>query len=145
MQVRTSSPSEQVDVSDPAGNVLELPIYTQMVPFWKMLTAKRIGLQQKSAPALQSDSNRISKLRDRLRFMYPLKFDFCRMTMDELTRMVDGVIREDRLDPTTIRPIVAIGHTKDLIDFGTVESFLHYLDKSGITVSTFKEVYGKCS
>ena len=136
---------EQVDVPDPDGTLLELPIYTQMVPFWKMLTSKRIGLQQKSAPAAQADTNRISKLRDRLRFMYPLKFDFCRMTLDELTRMVDGVIQEDRLDPKTIRPIVAIGHTKDLVDFETVEAFLLYLEKKGIKVSTFQEVYGKCS
>jgi hypothetical protein len=135
---------EQVDVPDPDGTFLELPIYTQMVPFWKMLTAKRIGLQQKSAPAAQADTNKISKLRDRLRFMYPLKFDFCRMTMNELTRMVDTVIQEDRLDPKTIRPIVAIGHTKDLVDFETVEAFLSYLGQKGIRVTTFHEVYSKC-
>ena len=136
--------AKQVDVPDPDGTLLELPIYTQMVPFWKMLTSKRIGLQQKSAPAAQADTYRISRLRDRLRFLYPLKFDFCRMTLDELTRTVDGVIQEDRLDPKTIRPIVAIGHTKDLVDFDTVERFLTYLDMKGIPVSTFEKVYPKC-
>ena len=58
--------------------------------------------------------------------------------------MVDRVIREDQQNPTSFRPIVAIGHTKDLVDFETVESFLSYLEKKGIKVSTFQEVYEKC-
>ena len=58
-------------------------------------------------------------LLDHLRLWYPLKFDFCRMTIHELTDTVDAVIREDQQDPTSFRPIVAIGHTKDLIDLLT--------------------------
>lgn len=133
--------AENVNVPDPGGSLIEMPIYTQMVPFWKMLTGKRIGLQQKSAPAAAAASHRLSNLRDRLRFMYPLKFDFCRMTLDELTTMMDAVIRDDRLDPKTIKPIVAIGHTKDLVDFETVERFLGYLESNGVRVSTFRDVY----
>lgn len=132
---------ENVNVPDSGGALIEMPIYTQMVPFWKMLTAKRVGLQQKSAPAVRMDSSGLSGLQDRLRFMYPLKFDFCRMTIGELTRMVDRVVREDRLDPKPIRPIVVIGHSKDLIDIETVESFLQYLEDRGIRVSTFRDVY----
>jgi hypothetical protein len=67
------------------------------------------------------------------------------MTIDELTRMVNTVIREDQQDPTSFRPIVAIGHTKDLTDFETVEYFLSYLDKKGIVVTTFEKIYHKCN
>ena len=41
------------------------------------------------------------------------------MTIEELTATIGEVVREDRLDPNTYRPIVLIGHTKDLVDFET--------------------------
>ena len=138
-----------VNIPDPQGTLFELPIYTQMVPLWNMLTTKRIGLQRKSVPTARKDKNhngkkRLQRLMDFMRFQYPLKLDFCRMTIDELTRMMDTVIKKDQQDPTTFKPIVAIGHTKDLVDFETVESFLSYLRQKKIAVSTFSDVYEKC-
>jgi hypothetical protein len=135
-----------VDIPDPKGIMVELPIHTQLVPTWKLLTTKRIGLQGKGpwAGPNQSGNKRLSRLLDALRCRYPLKFDFCRMTINELRRMVDEVIQEDRHDPESYRPIVAIGHTKDLIDFETIESFLSLLSNKGVSISTFKEVYPKC-
>ena len=81
---------------------------------------------------------------DFLRIWHPLKFDFCRMTKNELTCMVDTVIREDQQDPKVFRPIVAIGHTKDLVDFETVEFLMSYLRQKEISISTFEEVYFRC-
>jgi len=135
---------DDVNVPDLGGALLELPILTQMVPPWRMLTNKRISLQQKGSSAAQNGKRRLNRLMDFFRLQYPLKFDFCRMTITELTRMVDKVIQEDQQDPMSFRPIVAIGHTKDLVDFETVESFLDYLRQKGIKISTFEEVYPKC-
>jgi len=114
-----------------------------MVPFWKMATGKRIGLQQKSGGRVKSGKGRFSRLTDFLRFRYPQKLDFCRMTKDELTSMMDRVLEEDQASPTEYRPIVAIGHTKDLVDTETVEAFLSYLDKKKIPVTTFEKIYPK--
>ena len=136
--------TDDTNVPDPQGALLELPIHTQMVPTWKMLTTKRVGLQRKGFSAAQTGKKRLYCLMDFLRFRYPLKLDFCRMTINELTRMVDTVIKEDQRNPTSFRPIVAIGHTKELVDFETVESFLSYLGRKGIAVSTFEEVYHRC-
>jgi hypothetical protein len=58
--------------------------------------------------------------------------------------MVDRVIQEDQFDPKSFRPIVAIGHTKDLVDFETVNLFLSYLANKGISISTFEDVYPRC-
>jgi hypothetical protein len=136
--------SDSANVPDPQGSLLEVPIYTQMVPAWRMLTAKRVGLQRKGSSAAQSGKNKLYRMMDLLRVRHPLKFDFCRMTLDELTRMVDTVIREGEKNPTSFRPIVVIGHTKDLVDFETVEFFLDYLGEKEIPISTFKNVYKKC-
>lgn len=135
--------TDDTNVPDPKGVLLELPIYTQMVPTWKMLTTKRIGLQGKGSSAAQTAKKILSRLKHFSRFRHPLKIDFCSMTIKELTRMMDKVIQEDKKNPTSFRPIVAIGHTKDLVDFETVESFLSYLERKGISVSTFEEVYEK--
>ena len=135
---------DDVNTPDPNGALLEIPIYTRMAPFWQMATTKRISLQRKGASAVQIGKNNLYRFMDFLRLSQPLKLDFCRMAIDELTRMVDREIKEDQQDPTTYRPLVAIGHTKDLVDFETVEVFLSYLQGKGIPISTFQEVYSKC-
>jgi hypothetical protein len=136
---------DDVNEPDPNGPILEFPIYTKRVPFWKMITGKRLGLQRQSSSGAQTSAQKRNRLLDRARFWYPLKFDFCRMTMSELIGIVDSVHSMDQKEPAFLRPLVAIGHTKDLVDFETVELFLSYLDKKGIPVTTFQEVYKKCA
>ena len=63
------------------------------------------------------------------------------MTLGELTSMTNRIVEEDRRDPESYRPIVAIGHTKDLIDPETVENFLSFLKSIDVAVSTFKDIY----
>ncbi len=136
--------TDDVNVGDPQGALLELPIYTQMVPFLKMLTIKRIGQEQKASFTDQTYKTMLYRILDFLRFWHPLKFDFCRMTINELISMMDTLIKEDQQDPRILRPIVAIGHTKELVDFEIVDSFLSYLRQNDIKISTFKDVYDRC-
>jgi hypothetical protein len=135
--------SEDVNIPDPKGSLLELPTYTRMVPAWKMLSSKRVGLQRKGAMKHRDWPIRLSRFRDFLRPWHPMKLDFCRLTEKELTWMLDEEIRKDRKDPGRFRPIVAIGHTKDLVDFEMVEAFLSYLRVKNIPTSTFKDVHDK--
>jgi hypothetical protein len=135
---------DHVHVPDRSGHMLELPIYTEMVPFWKMLTNKRIELGRARGSQPGNGSRRLGRYLDLLRLRYPLKFDFCRMTLSELTRMMDRLIRIDRESPNVFRPIVAIGHTKDLHDFDAIEAFLFYLVVHGIPTATFSDVYPHC-
>lgn len=138
--------SSDVNIPDPAGPWLEIPVYADMVPFWRMLTGKRVGLQTRSTSAGRNTATKISRLRDYMRPRYPLKFDFCRMTLEELTSMMKRAIRKDREDPGTLRPMVAIGHTKDLTsaaDFETISAFLKFLKENNIAVSTFADIYAR--
>jgi hypothetical protein len=137
--------SDSVDIPDPRGVMLELPIYTRMVPFWKMLTHKRVGLQRKGTETHQNQNNKTGRLSDYSRLRYPLKLDFCRMTEVELASMMDNLIKQDLADAVSFKPIVAIGHTKDLTDLGTTEFFLSYLKQHEIHVSTLQQAYPRCS
>jgi hypothetical protein len=136
---------EYVDLPDPNGTLLEVPIFTQMVPIWRMLTGKRISIQRQSSSAGKNGRQKLNRILDFVRFHYPLKLDFCRMTMNELTHAVNRTIKEDQQDPASFKPLVAIGHTKDLVDFETIERLLSYLEKNGIQVSTFQDIYTKCT
>ncbi len=133
-----------VNVNDPDGLLMEFPTYSLMVPSWKMITPKRVGMGRKSPSFPLPGVRNFMRYLDFLRFKYPLKLDFCRMTFVELANMMDNIIQEDQKDPNLFRPIVAIGHTKDLVDFETVEAFLSYLSDRGVMVSTFGEAYRRC-
>ena len=130
-----------VNTPDPQGILLEVPIHTKIVPFWKMITSKRVDLQRKSAGGNQTMKHKVYRIFDRMRLRQPLKLDFCRMTVTELVAMMEEIIEEDRHSPDTFRPVVLIGHTKDLVDLETVERFLNYLKEKKIKLTTFQAVY----
>jgi hypothetical protein len=136
--------TNDINIPDAHGALLELPIHAKMTPALKMLTGKRVSMQRKGSTTGRNGDGKLNRFLDFLRFRYPLKLDFCRMTIDEFTHMVDTIIQEDEQDAALFRPIVAIGHTKDLVDFETVEAILAYLQKKEVKISTFEEVYGKC-
>lgn len=135
--------SVDANEADPAGPWIEVPIYTEMVPTWRMATSKRMGVSNNVGMSGQSTGRKLNRALDFLRFRYPLKFDFCRMTLHEMTSMLERVIREDEEEPSLYRPLVAIGHSKDLVDFETVFAFLSFLRAKGIAVSTFEAAYSK--
>ncbi len=130
-----------VNTPDPQGILLEAPIHTKIVPFWKLITSKRVDLQRKSAAGNQTIKQKIYRIFDRMRLRQPLKLDFCRMTVTELVAMMEEIIEEDQNSPNTLKPVVLIGHTKDLEDLETVEIFLKYLEEQKIKLTTFQAVY----
>lgn len=132
------------NMPDPQGVLVELPIYTRMVPTWEMFTSKRVGMERNGSSTAQSNWKMLSRINDFLRLRYPLKFDLGQMTKEEFTGVMDAVIREDQENPRLYRPIVAIGHTKDLINSETVESILSYLAKRGIGQATLSDAYERC-
>ena len=133
-----------VNVGTPGGYLLEAPIYTEMVPFWKIMNRKRISMEANAATR-QDIKSRMNRVRDLLRFLHPMKLDFCRMTSGGIASVMNKIIKEDEADPNSLRPIVFIGHTKELTDLETVDSVLSFLARKKIGVSTFDSVYRACT
>ena len=133
--------SDNVNVPDSCGALIEFPIYTRMRPIWSLFSSKRIGLQKKSELNKKDGDARFGRVRDYLRIRYPMKFDFCRMSITELTQIIEEEIRKDQKDPGILRPLIAIGHTKDLVDITTVEALLSLLQEKGIKVTSFRDLY----
>ena len=75
--------TRDVNVPEACGALWEIPIHTQMVPFWRMLGVKRLTLQHR-VPSAVNGSPLTRRWSDFLRLRYPRKLDFCRMTFDEM-------------------------------------------------------------
>ena len=127
-----------VNMPDPHGTLLEIPIHTQMVPFWRMLGVKRLKLHSKTRKANEG-SPLARNWRDFARLRYPQKLDFCRMTFDEMREAITGVLEEEQRRNEHI-PIVAIGHSKDFVDAVAVRNFLTFLQERGVAVTTFSRM-----
>lgn len=133
--------SADVNKPDPSGVLLEIPIHSRMVPPWRLLTPKRLGWRHPGPAAAGTMASRLGRLNDFVRLRQPVKFDYCAMTAGELANMLARVVREDRADPGGFRPLVAIGHTKDLRDGETIAKFLTCLQEQGIGIWTLAEAY----
>ena len=104
--------NRDVIIPDAVGPWIEVPIYSEMVPVWKMPTTKRMSFNNAMGLSKKSPMHKINRVRDFRRMRYPL-----------------------------YRPLVAVGHTKDLYDPQTVDAFLAYLRDKGVAVSTFEDIY----
>lgn len=129
---------KDVNQPDPEGPILEVPIYTEMVPFWRMIGRKRLDIQ-KRAPARPNGVPLRKTTRDFIRLRYPRKFDFCRMTFDEMRSVLVRATTEAGDDGQEARPVVAIGHSKDLVDFESLRRFLELVCELKARVNTLEE------
>jgi hypothetical protein len=127
---------------DPNGLLWEMPIYTRMVPFWRMLGGKRLKLQNRMLTSGHS-SPLPRRWRDFLRLQYPQKLDFCRMTFDEMRDAIVAAIGDQRGRSEEDSVIVAIGHSKDFVDSDSVWRFLNFLQERSIKVTTFSRLLGQ--
>jgi len=135
--------SSDVTVADPRGTLIEIPIHSQIVPFWRMHAARRLACGNIFGGGGRGPIGALTRVRDFLRVNYPLKLDFCRASAKQMMAMVQTVLEKDRKEPEIYRPIVAIGHSKDLSDIGEVNAFLAFLGANRIALSTFREIYPK--
>jgi hypothetical protein len=62
------------------------------------------------------------------------------MSWSELKDVVGRIISLDESSPELYKPIVAIGHSKDLVDFLTIEKLLRLLRAKEICVTDFRSV-----
>ena len=134
--------STDVNMPDSQGSLWEIPIHAQMVPCWRMLSRKRLKLQNKTRSASHGTPLPRS-WRDFLRFRYPRKLDFCRMTFEEMRDAVEVILQQRRVRETEQTVIVAIGHSKDFVDSEATRRFLAFLQERTVAVTTFSRLLCK--
>ena len=120
--------------SDRVG-LREIPIFSRKVLLTSMLTPRRLWMQhrlrRRIAQAGPPEPPQLGAGRQvsAVRLFYPKKFDFCRMTFGEMREFLDRAVA--RCDGAAgLVPVVAIGHSTELIDGGQLRRFLEYVTTS---------------
>lgn len=132
--------TNDVNIHESDGVLIEIPIYSEMVPFWKMLNRLFSKYRTNQPVNVKQKQDRYGDFR---RFTYPRKLDYCKLSFKVLKRTIEKLRQKDREDSTSFKPIVSIGHSKDLVDFETIRRFLDYLLESGIKVTDFRRISEK--
>jgi len=137
-----------INERDEKGQLMELPIYTEMRPFWDFVTPMRVFRMirakfHKHKHANEVKSERVEELaniankEDRSKLtlrsffrLSPLKMDFNQVNARGLKRMMKNVMRrsseKDHVD------VILIGHSKTFIPYNekTLEPFLKWAEKN---------------
>lgn len=129
---------------DAEGKLIELPIYTEMRPFWDFVTPMRVfrmirakfhkhkhsAANEARATNISSGDNRKLSLKSFFR-LSPLKMDFNQVNSRGLKRMMKNVMHrsEDALKDSV--DVILIGHSKTFVPYNekTLEPFLKWISK----------------
>ena len=133
--------SEDINLQDPAGDLWEMPIYTEMRPFWdfispirifRMVRAKFHKHKHQSQPQSATDKNDNRKPSLRSFFVNsPLKMDFNQVNGRGLIRMMKNIMRRAKREQIKNLDIVLIGHSKTFVPYNekTLRPFLQWLEQ----------------
>ena len=131
--------SKDINLQDPAGDLWEMPIYTEMRPFWdfispirifRMVRAKFHKHKHQSQPQSTTDKNDNRKLSLRSFFVKsPLKMDFNQVNGKGLVRMMKNIMRRAKREQIEHLDVVLIGHSKTFVPYNekTLRPFLQWL------------------
>jgi hypothetical protein len=86
-----------------------------------------------------------ARFSDYFRIKYPRKLDYCFMSLDEILNSLKKLVLLDEKTGGDYKPIVFVGHTKNLKDFKKVERILKFIKKSNLRIVTFKQILPKIS
>ena len=145
--------AEDINVFDQAGKITEMPIYTEMRPFYDFISPIRIfrmvrakmhkhkhasgkvggsSADEETTSTTQATVNKADNRRLSLRSFFvksPLKMDFNQLRSRQLIGMMQHI--ERRVGDKADVPVVLIGHSKTFIPYNekTLRPFLEWLSK----------------
>ena len=144
-----SFPASAMDINlfDPNGQITEMPIYTEMRPFWDFISPIRIFRMVRArfhkhkrndahpASTTQSSVNRDDNRKLSWRSFFvksPLKMDFNQVNSRGLKRMMKNVIHRAKTEKLLHIDVVLIGHSKTFVPYNekTLRPFLKWISKN---------------
>lgn len=138
--------SQDINLYDPNGQIIEMPIYTELRPFWDFVSPIRIfrmiraklhkhKRNESAASTEQQLTNKEDNRKISLRSFFiksPLKMDFNQVNGRGLIRMMKNIIRRAKLENIKHVDVVLIGHSKTFIPYNekTLRPFLIWVEKN---------------
>lgn len=136
---------EDINQYDPQGTITEMPIYTEMRPFWDFVSPIRIFRmvrakfhkhkhnEQTMPTQVTTDKNDNRKLSLRSFFVKsPLKMDFNQVNGRGLIHMMKNIMRRAKKENIQHIDVVLIGHSKTFVPYNekTLRPFLEWVKKN---------------
>lgn len=135
--------SKDINLQDLAGDLWEMPIYTEMRPFWDFISPIRIFRmvrakfhkhkhQAQPPQSVTADKNDNRKLSLRSFFVKsPLKMDFNQVNSRGLIRMMKNIMRRAKQERIDHLDVVLIGHSKTFVPYNekTLLPFLQWIQQ----------------
>ena len=135
--------SQDINLLDPNGQIIEMPIYTEMRPFWDFVSPIRIFRMVRakfhkhkrnesvSASTVQQVANKDDNRKLSLRSFFvksPLKMDFNQVNSRGLKRMMKNIMRRANQENLSHVDVVLIGHSKTFVPYNekTLRPFLEW-------------------
>lgn len=137
--------AENINQYDPNGTITEIPIYTEMRPFWDFISPIRIfrmvrakfhkhkHSEQKTPAQSTVDKNDNRKLSLRSFFVKsPLKMDFNQVNGRGLICMMKNIMRRAERENLSHVDVILIGHSKTFVPYNekTLRPFLEWVEKN---------------
>ena len=143
--------AKNINERDEKGELIELPIYTEMRPFWDFISVVRIfrmvrakfhkhkknqeSRVESRELKVNADKNDNRKLSIKSFFrLSPMKMDFNQVSSRGLIRMMRKVMKrvESQESRAESVDVVLIGHSKTFVPYNerTLEPFLKWIDKN---------------
>lgn len=137
--------SLDINLLDPDGQITEMPIYTEMRPFWDFISPIRIfrmirakfhkhkrneSATSTTQQAANKDDNRKLSLRSFF-VKSPLKMDFNQVNSRGLKRMMKHIMQRATQENLSHIDVVLIGHSKTFVPYNekTLRPFLEWTTK----------------
>ena len=139
---------------DNTEKIFEFPIHSCFVPFYRVITTKRIlnelhrrKFRRKESASPKKDTELLKGKRNSIMGLmtsrYDLKWDFCKQSAVEMLKFLKiGIERYNYKDKEV--PLVMIGHTKDIFRAEEIDKFLKltkekYVSKGIVRFSTLRD------
>ena len=139
--------SQDINLFDSNGPIVEMPIYTEMRPFWDFVSPIRIFRmvrakfhkhkrnESATASAAQQVANKDDNRKLSLRSFFvksPLKMDFNQVNARGLKRMMKHIMQRATQENLSHIDVVLIGHSKTFVPYNekTLRPFLEWVEKN---------------
>lgn len=139
--------SQDINLLDPNGQIIEMPIYTEMRPFWDFISPIRIFRMVRakfhkhkhnefaSISTVQQVANKDDNRKLSLRSFFvksPLKMDFNQVNGRGLIRMMKNIIHRAQREHLEHVDVMLIGHSKTFVPYNekTLRPFLEWTRKN---------------
>ena len=138
--------SQDINLFDSNGPIVEMPIYTEMRPFWDFVSPIRIFRmvrakfhKHKRNESISSTAQQVANKEDNrklsLRSFFvksPLKMDFNQVKSHGLIRMMKNIMRRAKSEQLGHVDVILIGHSKTFVPYNekTLRPFLEWVEKN---------------